>query len=66
MLDESNAVLREGLSKVNFVAKLFFPENEGSRRLGLRKTSEKKVSENIADRRFESWGLYYSCNVHYP
>ena len=61
------AVLGEGISLESKVcSNIVFSANEGSCRLGLRKTSEKKVLENIADRRFESWGLYYSCNVFYP
>ena len=61
------AVLSEDISLEGQVcSKTDFSGDEGSRDLGLLKTSEKKVSENIADRRFESWGLYYSFNVHYP
>ena len=61
------AVLGEGISLEGQVcSKIDFSGDEGSCHLGLLKTSEKKVSENIADRRFESWGLYYSFNAHYP
>ena len=58
------AVLGEGISLERQVcSKIDYSGDEGSRHLGLLKTSEKKVSENIADRRFESCGLYYSFNV---
>ena len=61
------AVLGEGISfKGQVCSKIDFSRDEGSRRLGLLKMSVKKVSKNITNGRFESWGLYYSCNVRYP
>ena len=60
-------VLDEGISlEHKFVVKLTFLEMKVLVAWVYERRARKKVLENIADRRFESGGLYYSCNVHYP